>query len=65
MCCVVAESDICLSVDYGLAIFEDEYHQIMGRWTLKLNRYNEREIYSHMNEQCESLAPDYVQTEGC
>lgn len=51
--------------DYDLAIFEDEYTQIMGRWTLKLNRYNIKNPYPHMAETCASLAPDYEQAVDC
>ena len=51
--------------DYGLALFEDEYSQIIGRWTLGLNRYNIKKPYSHMGETCSSLAPDYEQVVDC
>jgi len=51
--------------DYSLDIFEDSYTQIMGRWTLELNRYNSRRPYPHMSETCESLAPEYEQSPHC
>ena len=51
--------------DYGLGIFEDSYTQIIGRWTLALNRYNIKKPYAHMAETCASLAPDYEQQVDC
>jgi len=51
--------------DYGLAFFEDEYTQIIGRWTLELNRFNIKKPYDHMSEKCSSLAPHYEQAVDC
>jgi hypothetical protein len=51
--------------DYGLALFEDEYKQIMGRYTLDLNRYNIKKPYEHMAEDCATMAPDYEQKVDC
>ena len=51
--------------DYSMHFFEDEYKQIIGRWTLELNRYNTREPYDHMSEKCASLAPNYEQDADC
>jgi hypothetical protein len=53
------------SDDYQLKIFEEEYKQIMGKWTLELNNYNTREPFTHMAETCASLAPDYVKSDTC
>jgi len=51
--------------DYSLALFEEKYEQIMGRYTLELNGYNAKTPYAHMKESCASLAPDYAQNEHC
>lgn len=51
--------------DYSMNFFEDEYKQIMGRWTLDLNRYNTRKVYDHMSENCASSAPLYEQESTC
>jgi len=51
--------------DYGMAIFDGEYQQIVGRWSLTLNHYNIKKPFSHMAETCSSLAPDYEQKVDC
>jgi len=53
------------SDDYGMALFESEYKQIIGRWTLDLNRFNIKKPYAHMSEQCASLAPEFEQAVDC
>ena len=50
--------------DYAMDLFDD-YRQIIGTYTLELNSYSSKTPYAHMNEKCESLAPDYKRTEGC
>lgn len=52
-------------VDYSMNIFEDEYKQIIGRYTLELNKYNQKKPYAHMAETCASLAPTYDQSPTC
>jgi hypothetical protein len=51
--------------DYTLSIFDDEPKQIIGHWTLKLNRFNIKKPYEHMAETCSSLAPNYEQQIDC
>ncbi len=51
--------------DYSLTIFEDKYTQIMGKYTLGLNRYNSKIPFSHMGEMCPSKGPDYIQDPTC
>ena len=53
------------SDDYQLNIFEDEYKQILGQWTVTLEGYNSIDPYDYMYETCESLAPDYVKSPHC
>lgn len=53
------------SDDYELNIFEEEYHQIMGQWTLNFNGYNSKDPFDHMRESCASLAPDYAKSDHC
>lgn len=50
--------------DYSLAIF-DSYSQILGDYTLTLNEFNSKQMFSHMNEQCASFAPDYERAPDC
>ena len=50
--------------DFTLNIFEEQ-QQIIGRWTLKLNKFNLKKPYEHMAETCPSLAPDYEQAADC
>jgi len=51
--------------DYGMALFDSEYKQIIGRWTLDFNHYNIKKPYSHMAESCSSLPPLYEQAVDC
>lgn len=51
--------------DYSLTIFEDTYEQIIGRYTLTLNKFQTKTPYAHMAETCASLAPDYTQDPHC
>lgn len=50
----------CKEADPGLP-----YCQILGKYRLELNDYSTIEPYTHMNEHCASLAPDYIRPEGC
>ena len=50
--------------DYSMNLFDD-YKQIIGTYTIELNKYNSRKVYAHMDETCDSLAPDYERTDGC
>jgi hypothetical protein len=56
--------------DYSLNFFQDTaqgggYRQILGSWTLDLNRFNSRPPNSHMHETCSSEAPHYEQSATC
>jgi hypothetical protein len=51
--------------DYSLDIFENEYTQIMGRFTLNLNDFHTKTPYAHMGETCASLAPEYEKDAKC
>jgi hypothetical protein len=51
--------------DYALDIFEGEYHQIMGRYTLQLNNFHSKTYYDHMAETCASEAPLYEKDAKC
>lgn len=51
--------------DYSLDIFENEYQQILGRYTLELNDFHTKAPYPHMAETCASLAPDYEKDPKC
>jgi hypothetical protein len=39
--------------------------QIKGKYRMELPGYNTMEPYSHMNERCPSLPPDYKRTKAC
>jgi len=41
------------------------YCQIMGNMDFDLGKFNFVDPYSHMNEKCPSLAPDFDRSEGC
>ncbi|CAI2364533.1 unnamed protein product [Moneuplotes crassus] len=41
------------------------YCQILGRYRLELEGYSTIEPYSHMNENCPSVYPEYVRPDGC
>jgi hypothetical protein len=51
--------------DYSMTLFGDSYRQIIGDYTLALNSFNTRKPYAHMDEKCESLAPDYSRSANC
>ncbi len=44
---------------------DDNYCQFMGEIKVKFPEFNTIEPYSHMNERCSSIAPDYKREEGC
>jgi len=66
---------------YSLKVFDDDFAfpaeckeadpnnpsgcQIMGKYTLRLNEFNSREISAGMAELCPSLAPRYIRPQGC
>jgi len=41
------------------------YCQLTGKWKVDLPGYNSIEPYPLMNQNCESIAPEYVRTNGC
>lgn len=41
------------------------YCQVMGTYLMEQPKYNSIEPYSHMNEHCPSVAPDFVRKTGC
>ncbi|KAK7300103.1 hypothetical protein RJT34_10937 [Clitoria ternatea] len=41
------------------------YCQIKGKYRMELPEYNTVQPYSHMNERCPSLPPDYTRPKGC
>jgi hypothetical protein len=41
------------------------YCQLIGNFTVDLPGYSSIQMYDHMNENCPSLAPDYVRPDGC
>jgi hypothetical protein len=51
---------ICKDADPEL-----EYCQIMGKYQVKLDGYSSIAPYSHMNEKCPSIAPEYTRPEDC
>jgi hypothetical protein len=51
---------VCQDADPDL-----EYCQIMGKYQIVLNNYSTIEPYTHMNEKCPSIAPDYIRPDGC
>jgi len=50
---------------YSLTVLARTNQQIMGDYTLELNRYNTKTPYAHMAETCESLPPQYNQDPKC
>ena len=50
----------CVKADPNLP-----YCQIMGNLRIDLPGYNTIKPYSHMNEKCPSIGPDYIRLEGC
>jgi hypothetical protein len=51
--------------DYSLQIFEPQYQQIMGKYTLNLAHYNTKVPFPHMAETCPTKGPDYIQDPSC
>jgi len=51
---------ICKEADPEL-----EYCQIIGKYQVKLPNYSTIQPYSHMNEKCPSVAPEYTRPDGC
>ena len=41
------------------------YCQLMGKFVVDLDNYSTIKPYSHMNERCPSLGPDFIREEGC
>jgi hypothetical protein len=41
------------------------YCQVMGKYQVKLDGYNTIKPYSHMNEKCSSLPPEYSRPDNC
>jgi len=41
------------------------YCQLMGKFVIELDNYSTIKPYSHMNERCPSLGPDFIREEGC
>uniref|UniRef100_A0A7S3JJD4 Uncharacterized protein n=1 Tax=Euplotes harpa TaxID=151035 RepID=A0A7S3JJD4_9SPIT len=50
----------CKDADPGLP-----YCQILGKYRMTLPGYSTVSAYPHMNENCASIAPDYVRPDGC
>jgi hypothetical protein len=48
-----------------MTIHADEYRQILGAYTLKLNAFKTKDPYAHMAEHCPSLPPDYAKPANC
>ena len=46
--------EACAKADPGLG-----YCQLMGKYRIELPGYSTVEPYSHMNERCPSIAPEY------
>ena len=41
------------------------YCQLMGKFVIDPDNYSTIKPYSHMNERCPSLGPDFIREEGC
>jgi hypothetical protein len=41
------------------------YCQVIGRWQVILNNYSSIKPYTHMNEKCPSIAPDFIRPGDC
>ena len=41
------------------------YCQILGKYKFSLPGYSTISPYSHMNEKCTSVPPDYIRPDGC
>jgi hypothetical protein len=42
-----------------------EYCQVIGKYQVELPGYSTIGVYPHMNENCPSVAPEFVRPEGC
>lgn len=51
---------ICKDADPNL-----EYCQVLGKYQVELPGYSTIGLYPHMNENCPSVAPEFVRPEGC
>ncbi len=51
---------ICKYTDPSL-----NYCQLTGDYLMELPGYNTVEPYSHMNEKCPTIGPNYVRPSGC
>jgi len=51
---------ICKDADPEL-----EYCQVIGKYQVTLPGYSTIDPYSHMNENCPSIAPDFIRPDGC
>jgi hypothetical protein len=52
--------DVCKQADPEL-----DYCQLIGKYKITLNNYATIEPYSHMNERCPSIAPNFIRPDGC
>lgn len=50
---------------YSLTVLDNNYTQILGKYTLELNRFQSRTPYAHMGETCASMAPEYNHEPNC
>jgi len=51
---------VCKDADPNL-----DYCQVTGKYQVQLPGYSTIEPYSHMNENCPSVAPEFVRRQGC
>jgi len=52
--------EVCRNADPDLP-----YCQVIGKYKMTLPGFNTINLYSHMNERCPSVAPEFVRPEGC
>ena len=41
------------------------YCQVTGKFIIELDNYSTVKPYSHMNERCPSIGPDFIRVDGC
>ena len=41
------------------------YCQVTGKFIVDLENYSTVKPYSHMNERCPSIGPDFIRVDGC
>ena len=41
------------------------YCQVTGSFILELDNYSTIKPYSHMNERCSSVGPEFIREDGC